>query len=158
LTASHECLEILVDPFGNHLLSGQPPKRGQGSVEFLLEVCDPSEDTAYAYRVNGMLVSDFYTPDYFSQGAAPGVRYSFTGAIRAPRKVLKGRYLSWHDPVTDHWFQEIFFTVSKPKFCDLGKLTTKAHENLRELIYKHTPKRMSSGVCVAATWKRQRLL
>ena len=59
LTASHECLEMLVDPFGNRIIAGQSPKPGQGRVEFLVEVCDPSEDTPFAYRVNGILLSDF---------------------------------------------------------------------------------------------------
>src|ERR671924_76650 len=35
LTASHEMLEMLGDPFGNRLVPGRSPKRGQGRVEFL---------------------------------------------------------------------------------------------------------------------------
>jgi len=141
LTASHECMEMLVDPFGNRIVAGQSPKSGQDRVEFLVEVCDPSEDAAFAYKVNGILVSDFYTPNYFDPVAAPAVRYSFTGAIRSPRQVLKKGYLSWHDPVTDHWFQEIFFSGNKPQFRDLGKLAAGQNENLRGLIYRHTPER-----------------
>src|SRR6476620_2401805 len=44
LTASHEVLEMLADPFGNRLVAGKSLKAGQGRVEFLVEVCDPSED------------------------------------------------------------------------------------------------------------------
>lgn len=29
LTASHECLEMLGDPFGNRLIAGKSPKKGQ---------------------------------------------------------------------------------------------------------------------------------
>jgi hypothetical protein len=141
LTASHECLEMLVDPFGNRLMPGQSPIKKQGRVEFLVEVCDPSEDTPFAYRVNGIVVSDFYTPNYFDPVPAPAVRYSFTGAIKAPRQVLKNGYLSWHDPVTDHWYQETFFGGSKPKFRDIGKITAQLGENLRALLYQHTPER-----------------
>jgi hypothetical protein len=141
LTASHECCEMLVDPFGNRLIPGQSPIKKQGRVEFLVEVCDPSEDTPFAYRVNGIVVSDFYTPNYFDPVASTGVRYSFTGAIKAPRQVLKNGYLSWHDPVTDHWYQETFFGGSKPKFRDIGKITAQLGENLRALLYKHTPER-----------------
>ena len=36
LTASHEALEMLVDPFGNRLVAGQSPAQGQGRVEFLV--------------------------------------------------------------------------------------------------------------------------
>lgn len=141
LTASHEVLEMLVDPFGNRMTAGQSPKAGQGRVEFLVEVCDPSEDTPYAYRVNGILVSDFYTPDYFDPVASPNVRYSFTGAIKAPRQVLKGGYISWHDPISDHWFQETWFSGTKPRFRDIGKLTAKQGENMRALLYRNTPER-----------------
>lgn len=141
LTASHECLEMLVDPFGNRLMPGQSPMKGQGRVEFLVEVCDPSEDTPFAYRVNGIVLSDFYTPNYFDPVAATGVRYSFTGAIKAPRQVLKNGYLSWHDPVSDHWYQETFFSGSKPRFRDIGKLTAQASENLRAMLYTRTPER-----------------
>src|SRR5262245_18203209 len=144
LTASHECLEMLVDPFGKRLVPSQSPMTGQGRVRFLVEVCDPSEATSYAYRVNGVLVSDFYTPDYFDPIAAPGVRYSYVGAIKGPRQVLKGGYLSWHDPKTDHWFQEIFFSGTKPRFRDLGQFTAKAGENLRGLIYGYTPERRAA--------------
>jgi hypothetical protein len=141
LTASHESCEMLVDPFGNRMMPGQSPKKGQGRVEFLVEVCDPSEDTPFAYRVNGIVVSDFYTPNYFDPVTATGVRYSFTGAITSPRQVLKNGYLSWHDPVSDHWFQEIFFSGSKPTFRDIGKIDAQSSENLRAMLYKRTPER-----------------
>ena len=139
LTASHECLEMLVDPFGKNLIPGPSKMEGQGRVEFLVEVCDPSEDASFGYTVNGITVSDFYTPQYFDPVASPSVRYSFTGAIKEPRQVLRGGYLSWHDPVTDHWFQEIFFSGSRSRFRDLGVLTATAGENFRTLIYRVTP-------------------
>jgi hypothetical protein len=137
LTASHECLEMLADPFGNRLIPGPSPEAGQGRVEFLVEICDPSEDQAYAYRVNGVLVSDFYTPSYFSPTEGPHVRYSFTGAITAPRQVLSGGYLSWHDPVTDHWFQRTFFG-NAPTTRDLG-VFQRDGRSLREIIDSVTP-------------------
>jgi hypothetical protein len=119
LTASHELLEMLADPFGNRLVPGQSPKRGQGRVEFLVEVCDPSEADEFGYTVNDILVSDFYTPHFFDPVKADGVRYSFTGAIKKPRTILKGGYISFHAPVSDHWWQQIWFG-SKAEFRDLG--------------------------------------
>jgi hypothetical protein len=143
LTASHECLEMLVDPFGNRLMAGQSLMEGQGRVEYLVEVCDPSEDDAFAYRVNGIVVSDFYTPDYFAPTPIAGARYSFTQAIEAPRQVLKGGYISWHDPVSDHWFQQTFFDA-EPENRDLGQLNAKPNENMRALLYRHTPERIAA--------------
>jgi hypothetical protein len=72
--------------------------------------------------VNGILVSDFYSPRFFDPVAAPGVRYSFTGAIQGPRQVLRDGYLSWVDPSTDIWWQETWFDGDHPSFRELGKL------------------------------------
>ncbi len=123
LTASHECLEMLVDPFGDRLMAGDSPKRDQGRVLFLVEVCDPSEAAEFAYSVNGVLVSDFYTPAFFDPVTADGVRYSFTNAIREPRDVLPGGYLSWQDPETEDWWQETWFGGSESSFRNLGQLS-----------------------------------
>jgi len=144
LTASHECLEMLADPMGNKVCAGKSPMREQGRVAFLVEVCDPPESVEFAYTVNGVTVSDFYMPQYFDPVAVPGVRYSFTGAITKPRQVLKDGYLSWHDPVTDHWFQEIFFGA-KPEFRDLGVLT-QAEGSIRTQIYRQTPEALKARV------------
>jgi hypothetical protein len=136
LSASHECLEMLTDPFGNRLIAGQSPKEDQGRVEFLLESCDPCASSNHAYTVNGVLVSDFITPHYFDPVSSAGVRYSFTGAITNPRDVLPGGYLSWHDPLTDHWWQAIFFGENK-EFKDNGVF--EQARSLRETIDKRTP-------------------
>jgi hypothetical protein len=137
LTASHEAFEMLVDPSGNKVNAGDSPKKDQGRVSFLVEVCDPSEAADFGYSVNGIFVSDFYTPNYFDPVAAPVVRYSFTGAITEPRQVLRGGYLSWKDPVSDHWWQEIWFGGDQPTFRDIGVLDQKSG-NVRNLIDRLT--------------------
>jgi hypothetical protein len=119
LTASHEMLEMLADPFGDRVIAGKSPKRNQGRVEFLVEVCDPSEAAEFGYTVNDILVSDFYSPHYFDPRRSPATRYSFTDAVKRPREVLRGGYLSWHDPVSDHWWQQTFFGARR-QFRDLG--------------------------------------
>ncbi len=111
LTASHELAEMLADPFGNRLVAGdgieayEELKGRDARVEYLVEVCDPSEAEQFGYTVNGELVSDFYTPRYFDPVVGQGVQYSFTGAITEPRQILEGGYLAWHDPVDDHWYR-----------------------------------------------------
>jgi hypothetical protein len=123
LTASHEMLEMLVDPWGNRLVAAQSPKSDQGRVEFLVEIADPSEDPQFGYTVNGMLVSDFFTPHFYDPAPSNGVRYSFGGHIAGPRQILSGGYMSWHDPVSNHWWQQIWFGTAEPRFRDLGRLT-----------------------------------
>jgi hypothetical protein len=133
LTASHEMLEMLADPFGNRLVPGRSPKRGQGRVEFLVEVCDPSEAAEFGYTVNDILVSDFYTPRFFDPAIDTQARYSFTGAITKPRQVLRGGYVSWHHPATNHWWQQIWFGP-RQEYRDLGEFDAAKHESLRAWI------------------------
>ena len=137
LTASHETLEMLADPFGNRLVPGRSLKRGQGRVEYLVEVCDPSEAAEFGYTVNDVLVSDFYTPRFFDPVRSVATRYSFTGALERPRQVLRGGYLSWHDPNSDHWWQQIWFG-SRKEYRDLGVFDAAKHGSLRSFIDSQT--------------------
>jgi hypothetical protein len=121
LTTSHESIEMLVDPSGNRTVAANSPDQSQGRVLILVEACDPSEAAKYGYTVNGVLLSDFYTPHFFDPVAASGVRYSYTGALSKPLEVLDGGYVSWWDPATKHVFQE-FVTGTKKRVVDQGPL------------------------------------
>jgi len=136
LTASHEMLEMLADPFGNRVIAGRSPKRGQGRVEFLVEVCDPSEAAEFGYTSNDVLVSDFYTPHFFDPVQSPATRYSFTSAIKKPRTILRGGYISWHHPPSDHWWQQTWF--GSKQFRDLGVFDTAKAASLRAWIDSQT--------------------
>lgn len=163
ITASHECLEMLADPFGRRLKSGDLPDQAvklglkQGRVRFLVEVCDPSESGQFGYHVNGILVSDFYTPHFFDPVASPGVRYSFTGKIDAPRKILQDGYISWQDLTSKHWFQLRMFADESskkiPHVIDLTNDTTfeklKMSESLRGAIDRVTPSPQYAAVMTA---------
>ena len=138
LTASHEMLEMLADPFGNRVVPGRSQKNGQGRVEFLVEVCDPSEADDFGYTVNDILVSDFYTPRFFDPVTVAGIRYSFTGAIHAPRTILRGGYISWHDPVSDHWWQQTWFGGQQPTFRDLGVFDARSQASVRAWVDSQT--------------------
>lgn len=145
LTASHEMVEMLVDPFGNRLTAGQSPMPGQGRVEFLVEPCDPSEAAQFSYLIDGVRVSDFYTPLYFASAAHAHARYSHTGALTHPRQVLEGGYLSWHDPVSDHWFQQVWFG-KRPAFRDLGVLSARGGRSFRRQLYDLTHEALAQRV------------
>ncbi len=112
LTASHEMLEMLADPWGRHLVAGQSPRDPAQRVKFLVEVCDPCPDESY--QVNGVTVADFYTPNFFAPVATKSVPYSYKGAITAPRQVLKGGYLTWHDPASRTWWHRAWFDGDAP--------------------------------------------
>jgi hypothetical protein len=96
ITVSHEVLEMIADPYGNHLVAASHPQDQRRRVKYLLEVCDPCLSTWYP--VNGVPVADFYTPRYFDPVRVESLRYSFTGALERPLHILRGGYLTWIDP------------------------------------------------------------
>jgi hypothetical protein len=145
LTASHEMCEMLVDPSGNRQVTGDSPKPGQGRVSFVVEVCDPSEAADFGYTANGILMSDFYSPHFFDPVAESSVRYSFTGALKAPRQVLRGGYLSWLDPASDHLWQETWFAGGTPTFRDLGPASA-ASGSLRAFIDSKTEAERATAI------------
>jgi predicted chitinase len=137
VTASHEALEMLVDPSGNRLVAGDADAE-QRRVNYLVEVCDPSEASDNAYTCNGVLVSDFYTPNYFDPAKADGVRYSYTGKITEPRQVLFGGYLSWQDPESGSWWQTTWFDGDEPVDRELGSINQSSSGNVRAAIDRST--------------------
>jgi hypothetical protein len=143
LTASHEALEMLADPFGNRVVSSLSPWDNKSRVEILVEVCDPSEDSQFSYTIDGVAVSDFYTPLYLDPVTSPGVRYGYTKALTKTREVLKGGYISFHDLSNDHWMQITFFDA-KPKLEDLGILNAKVGDSIRSQIDRQTTVRARS--------------
>lgn len=140
IAASHEVLEMLVDPYGNRLQSsvaievkGKKIQDGTGQFGYLVEACDPCEDDKYAYTINGVAVSDFITPHYYDPLVTPGSRYSFTGAIKAPRQILPGGYISWVNTEEDEWQQLQYLDPnSAPKIVNLGP--AHGEKSLREWI------------------------
>jgi hypothetical protein len=134
LTASHELLEMLGDPYGNRLIAGQSIKPDQGRVRYLVEVCDPCEGWQFSYRVNNVTLSDFFTPHFFDPTPAPGVRYSFGGNITSPRQVLRGGYISWENPVNRSWWQQTWFSGNAPVFRELGPMDQSSGESLRAQV------------------------
>jgi hypothetical protein len=138
LVASHECLEMLVNPFGDRFMKGPSLREGHGPVDYLLEICDPSQAAEHAYTIDGVLVSDFYTPAFFA-GPTPAARYSHTDAIEAPLRILPGGYLTWHDPATDHWWLDTFLRDPKESPRDLG-VVERTRSSARAMLYDLSPR------------------
>jgi len=140
IDASHEILEMLVDPWGNRMQSsvaievvGNKIQDGAGQFEYLVEACDPCEDNSYAYTINGIAVSDFITPHFYDPVTTTGTRYSFTGAVKAPRQILPGGYISWVNTVQDEWQQLMWVDETKPPFIqNIGQADSS--KSLREWI------------------------
>lgn len=95
VTLSHELLEMLGDPDIN--LCAEAP---DGTV-YAYENCDAVEADELGYEIDGVRVSDFVTPAWFS-GDAPGP-FSFRHRVQAPFQLAPGGYISIR--VRDSWSQ-----------------------------------------------------
>ena len=139
LTSSHEVLEMLADPFGNRTIAGGPPPNspdpvsGFDRVIYLVEVCDPCEIDQLAYTSNGVTVSDFITPHYYDPNGTSGAQYDFQGNIESPHTVLDGGYVSFGNPVDNHWYQ-IVVMGGQTQLRDLGILQSATGRSLREQV------------------------
>jgi hypothetical protein len=121
MDASHETLEMLVDPYGNRLQNSTSIEIKKGKIQdglgqfgYLVEACDPCEADKYGYPISGIAVSDFITPRFYDPVVTPGTRYSFTGAIKAPRQILPGGYISWVNHQTDQMQQLLYVDPNSP--------------------------------------------
>ncbi len=143
LAASHECLEMLVDPTGMKMqpargiaIAGAELQDIDDEFHYVLEVCDPIEDCDHAYDIGGVLVSDFYTPEYFDREFQEGVRYSLRGALTRPRQIGRNGYLSWWHPQTEKLHQ--IRNIGGYKLYDLPPWNKDAGDSARMFIDRHT--------------------
>ena len=106
ITASHEMLEMLVDPLGHKLRSDPDidPASDKHLVEYLVEVGDPCE--IFAYSINAINVSDFITPDFYNTNAPAGTDFDFLGRLSQAFDIPQGCYISWIDPQDGKWHQK----------------------------------------------------
>jgi hypothetical protein len=107
VTASHELVEMLVDPFGSRLHTAAALKGWAGSsarVWYLWEPGDPCEEIHY--EVGGVPMSDFVLPSFYRSSPRGSLAaYSHTGAVTEPLQILDGGYISFIDPATETAWQ-----------------------------------------------------
>lgn len=161
VTASHEALELLADPWGNRLRAGDLLQEAvdlgltPGRVNYLVEVCDPSEAAAFTYSVNGIPVSDFLTPHYYDPAGTSGQRYSFTGAISRPRQVLPGGYITWQSVLDQQWCQlRMFADAISPEVPHLVNLSSQT--NFGDLAKREGLRAASDRVTTPAVLNAQK--
>lgn len=90
VTASHELLEMLADPGINLTVFEEGAAGGR---MYAYEVCDACEAEAFAYRIDGVLVSDFVYPAWFESFQQPGAQFDHAKKISQPFQLLKGGYI-----------------------------------------------------------------
>lgn len=106
VSASHELVEMLVDPAINIMTTGPDPK-----VMYAYESADPVEQLSF--KVNGILMSDFVYPAYFEVFHKAGsVRFDQMNKVGKPFQILSGGYQIIFK--NGEWSQ-IFSSISKKK-------------------------------------------
>jgi hypothetical protein len=116
IDASHETIEMVIDPHGNRLRTATSIEIVKGKIQdgtsqfgYLVEACDPCQGSRYSYAIQGIALSDFITPHFYNSITTPGTRYSFTGAVKGPRQVLLDGYISWLNHETNEMQQLRYF-------------------------------------------------
>jgi hypothetical protein len=100
IALSHEAIELAGDPMNNLLVQGPHPERGQHLVFHMFELCDAVQDEHY--ELDGVKVSNFVLPSYFTRGNAPEGRNDFLGRRKRGQilpsfGVAPGGYLCYYD-------------------------------------------------------------
>ena len=105
---SHEAIELTGDPMNNLLVQGPHPLDKRHLVFHMFELCDAVQNESY--ERDGVRVSNFVLPAYFTRGDWRGVRNDFLGRSSRgeelpPFGVAPGGYLCFFDPARtgDKW-------------------------------------------------------
>jgi len=86
VSASHELVEMLVDPAINMMTTGPDP-----NTIYSYESADPVEELSFP--INGIQMSNFVYPSYFETFHQPGsVRFDQMGQVNQPFQILSGGY------------------------------------------------------------------
>lgn len=112
---SHEALELLADPECNLYCKGPHPDPAERGREVLhwFEVCDAVQ--AESYLIDGIAVSNFVLPLYFTGGEELDGRNDFLGTRTAGGRLRSfsanpGGYVGFCDPLVPgrsrHWFAD----------------------------------------------------
>ncbi|MFZ4478941.1 MAG: hypothetical protein ACOYNZ_03495 [Rhodoferax sp.] len=111
ITLSHEALELVGDPMVNLLVEGNDPRDRRRRVFHMFEMCDAVQ--AESYPIDGVEVSNFVLPSYFSIGEQIGRRNDFLGRAHQGKTLESfgmnpGGYLNILDPKTGQWEQAVY--------------------------------------------------
>lgn len=116
--ATHEICEMAVDPWLNGAYQD-----GQGAF-WSAEICDPVQDDSYGYTIDGILVTDFVTPNWFAHKFASGA-IDFKEHATQAFQVLPLGYAQKFDP--QHGWTQVTGAQAQTK-----QLATAQHGSRRE--------------------------
>lgn len=104
VTLSHEVLELIADPEVNLLVKGPHPAQLNKDVFHWYEMCDAVQTETYA--IDGVEVSNFVLPLYFTSSEETGGRNDFLGKSHDGKTlrsfgVNPGGYVGFYNPQSD---------------------------------------------------------
>ncbi|MEY2631400.1 MAG: hypothetical protein RIR00_54 [Pseudomonadota bacterium] len=116
VTLSHEALELIGDAQVNMLVSGPHPANPDHQVFHAFEMCDAVQ--AETYLIDGVEVSNFVLPLYFTSGNETGGRNDFlgnthNGSSLSSFGISPGGYVNFFDPATGKY--DSYFAKSDKK-------------------------------------------
>ena len=134
-TLSHEVLELAADAEVNRLAIGPHPNDPDHLVFHWYEMCDAVQDEHYA--IDGIDVSNFVLPLYFTGGDEKGGRNDFLGNTHNGKRLTSfginpGGYVGFYDPALDDHDQ--VFADSRAK--QRGEVKSKVGFGRRSMRYK----------------------
>ncbi len=151
VTLSHEVLELIVDSTVNLFAPGPDPRDANNLVLHTYEVCDAVERTTYL--IDGIAVSNFLTPSYFTIGDAVGTRNDFLGVGVDSFGLTQNSHIQFFDLAANDFVtvigQQAIPERASRRFEDHAKAERPAEEMLQSTLrqyQKERPKGKRQGV------------
>lgn len=137
VTLSHEALELIGDPEVNLLVAGPHPDDGRRQVFHWYEMCDAVQEETYT--VDGIDVSNFVLPLYFTRDAEPGSRNDFLGRRHDGRALTSfginpGGYIGFFNPKTRK--HETYAIEGDERARQRLRIKSKAQRTRRSMRYR----------------------
>ncbi len=103
VTLSHEALEMIGDAQGNLLVQGPHPQNAKKEVFHWFEMCDAVQ--SQSYFIDGVEVSNFVLPAYFTLSEEEGSRNDFlarkvNGKGLRSFGICEGSYIGFYNPAS----------------------------------------------------------
>jgi len=137
VTLSHEALELIGDPEVNLLVAGPHPANPKQDVFHWYEMCDAVQ--AESYDIDGVAVSNFVLPLYFTGSEEVGGRNDFLGRLYSGKtlrsfSVNPGGYVGFFNPQSSE--HETFSQKGDTKAQERMAIKMKAKGARRAIRYK----------------------
>jgi hypothetical protein len=142
VSASHELVEMLVDPAINMWTSGPDEK-----LMYAYESADPVEELTF--KVNGIEMSDFVYPAYYEVFRKPkSVKFDHLNKVTKPFQILHGGYQIIYKNGNE---KQVFGSASKAKrFKKEDRRGHRSHSRKDKLKEADVPKLVRHGLHRAA--------